>query len=82
MTGLCILWARAWAAWYPAFNIPDDAKRRMKKGIKDVMGMRISDDFDKAAASLDPVAVQEGFDKPVLINPMQCGLGICCGCDR
>ena len=53
--------------WYPAFNIPDDAKRRMKKGIKDVMGMRISDDFDKAAASLDPVAVQEGFDKPVLI---------------
>lgn len=46
------------------------------------MEMRISDDFDKAAASLDPVAVQEGFDKPVLINPIQCGLGICCGCDR
>lgn len=53
--------------WYPAFNIPDDAKRRMKKGIKDVMGMRISDDFDNAASSLDPVVIQEGFDKPVLI---------------
>jgi hypothetical protein len=53
--------------WYPAFNIPDDAKQRMKKGIKDVMGMRISDDFDTVAAGTDVVAIQEGFRKPVLI---------------
>ena len=53
--------------WYPAFNIPDDARRRMKIGIKDIMGMRISDDFDSAALGLDVVNIQESFDKPVLI---------------
>ncbi|MCR5356601.1 MAG: alpha/beta hydrolase [Lachnospiraceae bacterium] len=53
--------------WYPAFNIPDDAERRMKKGIRDIMGMRISGDFDSSAAGLDVVSIQEGFDKPVLI---------------
>ena len=53
--------------WYPAFNIPDDAKRRMKKGIKDVFGMHISDDFDSTAENIDPVSIQESFNKPVLI---------------
>lgn len=53
--------------WYPAFNIPDDAKRRIKKGIRDVMGMRISEEFDKSASDFDIVGIQEGFDKPVLI---------------
>lgn len=53
--------------WYPAFNIPDDAVRRMKKGIKDVFGMRISDDFDSTAVNIDPVSIQESFNKPVLI---------------
>ena len=53
--------------WYPAFNIPDDTKRRMKKGIKDVFGMRISDDFDSVAVNIDPVIIQENFNKPVLI---------------
>jgi hypothetical protein len=53
--------------WYPAFNIPDDAERRLKKGIRDIMGMRISEDFDRSAVALDIVSIQEGFDKPVLI---------------
>ncbi len=53
--------------WYPAFNIPDDAKQRMQKGVKVVMGMRISDDFDSAAVSIDVVNIQEAYDKPVLI---------------
>ena len=39
----------------------------MKKNIKDVFGLHISDEFDRAAANIDPVSIQESFDKPVLI---------------
>ena len=53
--------------WYPAFVIIDDAKKRLEKGIKDVMGMKISKDYDPVAVSLDLNDIQTGYFKPVLI---------------
>ncbi len=53
--------------WYPAFNIPDDAIRRMKEGRKEVFGLPLSDDFDREASGLDIIHIQESFNKPVLI---------------
>ena len=53
--------------WYPAFNIHDDAIRRMKEGRKEVFGLPLSDDFDREASVLDIIHIQESFNKPVLI---------------
>ena len=53
--------------WYPAFNMTDDALYRIEKGIKEIFGKQVSDDFDKAASELDVVGIQERFTKPVLI---------------
>ena len=53
--------------WYPAFVIVDDAKKRLKQGITEVMGVKISKEFDPVALSLDINDIQSGYLKPVLI---------------
>ena len=53
--------------WYPAFNIPDDATRRLKDGEKEVFGLPLSDDCDREASSLEIIHIQESVNKPVLI---------------
>ena len=53
--------------WYPAFVIVDDAKKRLKEGITDVMGIKISKDYDTVAVSVDLNDIQSGYLKPVLL---------------
>jgi pimeloyl-ACP methyl ester carboxylesterase len=53
--------------WYPAFSIPDDAAKRLKNGGEEFMGIRLSPDYDRAAADIDVKGLQTGFGKPVLL---------------
>lgn len=53
--------------WYPAFVIPDDAKKRLKAGQTNAMGTELSPDFDRIAKDIDVKDLQTGFGKPVLI---------------
>ena len=53
--------------WYPAFVIPDDAKKRLESGENAHFGMVLSDDYDKVAQDIDVKDLQQGFGKPVLI---------------
>lgn len=53
--------------WYPAFIIPDDAKKRRKTGNTTIFGYVVSEEFDRAAIGLDVAKYQKAFDKPVLI---------------
>ncbi len=53
--------------WYPAFSIPDDAANRIKIGLTEVMGLKLSPDYDKTAAEIDVKGLQTGFGKPVLL---------------
>ena len=54
--------------WYPAFIIPDDAKRRMQKDNKnEVFGQRISESYNEAAISIDVDEIQRAYTGPVLI---------------
>lgn len=53
--------------WYPAFVIPDDAKRRIELGESSIMGIELSPYYDNAAKDIDVKDLQLGFGKPVLI---------------
>ena len=53
--------------WYPAFIIPDDAKRRSLTGSTEVFGITLSKAYDKAAVTINNEALQRDFDKPVLL---------------
>ena len=53
--------------WYPAFVIPDDARKRIEKGETEVMGLRLSPDYDKVAVEIDVKDLQSSFGKPVLL---------------
>lgn len=53
--------------WYPAFVIPDDAKKRLESGDNFKFGMELSTDFDKVAQDIDVKELQQSFEKPVLI---------------
>lgn len=52
--------------WYAAFEIPDDAKERLEKGITDVFGLELSADYDRDAKDIDVTKLQKAFEKPVL----------------
>lgn len=51
--------------WYPAFVIPDDAKKRMEAGVTDVFGIPISPDYDPIAVGIDIYRVLPGYTGPV-----------------
>lgn len=53
--------------WYPAFCIPEDAKRRLSEGITDFYGTEISTEFDEVAGNIDITDIQSGYDRPVLL---------------
>jgi dienelactone hydrolase len=53
--------------WYPAFVIPDDARKRLESGIDSHFGLKLSEDYDKVAQDIDVQELQLGFGKPVLI---------------
>ncbi|MBP3197042.1 MAG: alpha/beta hydrolase [Butyrivibrio sp.] len=53
--------------WYPAFVIPDDAKKRIEEGKVIALGLQISPHYDEVAKDIDVKDLQTGFEKPVLI---------------
>ncbi len=56
--------------WYPAFVIPDDAKKRLEgkdENGGDIFGVHISDEYNKVAASIDIDEVIRGYKGPVLL---------------
>ncbi|MBQ9360806.1 MAG: prolyl oligopeptidase family serine peptidase [Lachnospiraceae bacterium] len=53
--------------WYPAFVIPDDAKKRKASGITTVFGVELSPKFDEAAVTIDIENIQCSYEKPVLL---------------
>ena len=54
--------------WYPAFVIPDDAKRRTSgQRSRVLMGVTIGGAYDKDALKVDILSEQRRFTKPVLL---------------
>ncbi|MCR5402227.1 MAG: prolyl oligopeptidase family serine peptidase [Butyrivibrio sp.] len=58
---------RSMVLWYPAFNIPEDAKKRMAQGSTDPMGIKISPEFDPVVSAINVKDFQSVFTKPVCI---------------
>ena len=53
--------------WYPAFIIPDDARKRLRSGIHKAFDTEISAEYDTAAINIDINKIQKGYSRPVLI---------------
>ena len=53
--------------WYPAFVIPEDAKKRSNEGTTNVFGHELSPEYDKVAKNIDVDKIQHDFGKPVLL---------------
>ena len=53
--------------WYPAFVIPDDAKRRFEENANTCFGQQLSPDYNKVAKDIDIFNVITGYKGPVVI---------------
>ena len=53
--------------WYPAFVIPEDAKKRLESGITSFGGHDLSPEYDRVAKEIDVDKLQQDFGKPVLL---------------
>ena len=53
--------------WYPAFVIPDDAKRRFEENDNTCFGQQLSPDYNKVAKDIDIFNVITGYKGPVVI---------------
>lgn len=53
--------------WYPAFVIPDDSVKRLETGETEIMGIKVSPEYNRVAADIDIKELQTGFGKPVLL---------------
>ena len=53
--------------WYPAFVIPDDAKRRFEENENTCFGQQLSPDYNKVAKDIDIFNVITGYKKSVMI---------------
>ena len=53
--------------WYPAFVIPDDARKRLETGNSSMFGREITAEYDDVAKDIDVKQLQRGFGKPVLL---------------
>ncbi len=53
--------------WFPALMIPEASRQRMALGITEVFGIRLSPDFDRIAAGMDPWTPMKDYPNPVLI---------------
>lgn len=58
---------RALVLWYPAFGVPDGARRRYEAGEKEVFGLRLGEDFDREAKDIDVYGTIPAYDGPVLM---------------
>ena len=53
--------------WYPAFCVPDDAKKRLGNGENSFSGIRLNPMFDQEAAAIDMDVLCRRYHGPVLI---------------
>ena len=53
--------------WYPAFNIPEACKTRLKEAKPDLFGFRVGTPYDQAGASVDLYPELSKFRNPVLL---------------
>lgn len=53
--------------WYPAFILPEDAKKRMQTGDHHVFGLAMSEQFDREAARISVCQQLPNYKRPVLI---------------
>ncbi len=53
--------------WYPAFIIPEAAKRRMESGVHEAFGVPFGEALDREAAEIDVYHEICGYHGPVLI---------------
>lgn len=53
--------------WYPALLIPEASRERLQKGLREVFGIRLSPDFDRIAAELDPWTKMKDYHGTVLL---------------
>lgn len=58
---------KAMILWYPAFVIPDDAAERLRSGKSEIFGQTVSEEYNKAAVSVNPAELESAFKKPVLL---------------
>ena len=58
---------RALVLWYPAFGVPDGARRRYEAGEKEVFGLRLGEDFDREAKDIDVYGTIPAYGGPVLM---------------
>lgn len=58
---------RGQVLWYPAFVIPDGARKRHAAGEREVFGIRLGEDFDREAMDIDVYARIPAYSGPVLM---------------
>lgn len=58
---------RGMVLWYPAFVIPEDARKRQEAGRTDVFGIELDRAFDEEAAKLDVYGIIPRYCRPVLL---------------
>ncbi len=58
---------QAMVLWYPAFGIPEDARRRHAAGEQEVFGLRLGGTFDLEAMALDVYGEIPAYQRPVLL---------------
>lgn len=58
---------RGMVLWYPAFVIPEDARKRQKMGDHTVFGIPLGETFDEEAAAIDVYGEIPGYGGPVLL---------------
>lgn len=58
---------RALVLWYPAFGIPEGARKRYEAGEREVFGLRLGEAFDREAMEIDVYGRIPAYRGPVLI---------------
>ena len=58
---------RGMVLWYPAFSIPEDARKRYEAGKTDVFGIKLGKAFDEEAMEMDVYGTLPRFRRPVLL---------------
>ncbi len=53
--------------WYPAFVVPDDARKRCESGVHSVFGVELNPKFDEGAMAIDVYGTIGGYKGPVKI---------------
>jgi pimeloyl-ACP methyl ester carboxylesterase len=58
---------RGMVLWYPAFGVPDGARKRYETGEREVFGLRLGEAFDREAKDIDVYGIISAYCGPVLM---------------